>query len=100
MVNSDGGHQSVTSYAIGVSHYRLGADKRSSTVMEVMGLAGFLTGEVDGSQFGAGIGIGFQGVYRVIVPRIEAVFEQWFESEFVSKLVVKVVFGFSFCGPR
>jgi len=91
-------HESANSFAFGFSHYEFSASRRSSAVFEMMGLADIWTNGITDSQYGFGVGIGFQGIYQSICPRIEVVFERWMKSGFASRFVIKALFGFSFYG--
>ena len=70
----------------------------ADAAFEMMGLADFWTNGITDKQFGFGVGIGFQGIYRSICPRVEVVFERWMKSGFASRVVIKALFGFSFYG--
>ena len=96
VVSTGAGQQSVNSYSLGTGYYVSKDYQRSWAVIEIMGLADFMTGFQEGSQFGVGLGFGIQRKLQVIYPRLEFVFERWFESEYASKTTFKLLLGFSF----
>jgi hypothetical protein len=98
VVSTRHGQQSVNSFAFGLCLYSSRARRQFRSLLELMAMEDFMTGVQEGSQFGLALGMGVQGIHRLIKPRIEFIIERWFRSEYRARFVFKLVIGFSFYG--
>lgn len=96
IVATSSDNQSATSVTAGVAVHVPSGNRGALIYYEGFALLDILAGDVEGSQFGLGAGLGFKLGSSGLVPRIGGRFMRKFEGTFVATNTVQALIGLSF----